>query len=93
MLIALLYLDSMTHHYPIIRKRYTVFNSQQNCFKLINPFCFSDYLRDSFKYYFNDDCSFEEKKKFQKKIINRNVKEFGIMILALIKNIEELEIY
>ena len=37
---GMIYLENHNLHYPLIRKRYTVFVNNTNNFKLLNPYCF-----------------------------------------------------
>lgn len=88
-LAGLLFLQNEGFHYPIVRKKYTVYQSDRNSFKLLNPFCFPQFLDKVIGLYLNPNIGVSEKKAFQNQSLIRNIKEFGIMILALIKNQEE----
>ena len=50
---ALRYLQRKGFHYPLLRKRYTVYVNDEASFKLLNPYSFNDYLIDSVQVYFN----------------------------------------
>jgi len=58
----------------------------------LNPFCFKDFLKESSEIYCNPDKTPFEIMRHSQNNINRNVKEFGIMTLALIDNVEDAEI-
>lgn len=86
---GLIFLQAEGLHYPVLRKRYTTFVSETNTFKLLNPFCFLDFIDKAIGLYFNCDVDLIAKADYSRQCINRNVKEFAIMILALIKNVDE----
>ena len=90
MLEGLVHLQAEGLHYPTLRKKYTVYVSNSDCFKLLNPFCFKNFIDKAITVYFNCDVDLTEKADFSRANINRNVKEFGIMILALIENTDEI---
>lgn len=48
---GMIYLENHNLHYPLIRKRYTVFVNNTNNFKLLNPYCFSSFLMDCSEVY------------------------------------------
>lgn len=86
---GLAFLQAEGLHYPILRKKYTTYVSETNTFKLLNPFCFKEFIDKAIGVYFNCDVDLIEKADFSRQSINRNVKEFAIMVLALIKNVDE----
>ena len=81
---ALIFLENHSLHYPQLRKRYSVFIIASNSFKLLNPYCFKDFLTTCSDVYCNPDKTPMEIISHSQSNINRNVKEFGIMTLALI---------
>lgn len=89
MLEGLAFLQAEGLHYPILRKKYTTYVSDTRTFKLLNPFCFMEFVEKAIGVYFNCDVDLIEKADFSRQSINRNVKEFAIMVLALIKNVDE----
>lgn len=86
---GLAFLQAEGLHYPVLRKKYTTYVSDTNTFKLLNPFCFTEFVDKAIGVYFNCDVDLIEKADYSRQCINRNVKEFAIMILALIKNVDE----
>ena len=89
LLTALIFLEDRGLHYPYLRKRYVFPSSSTSGVKLLNPHCFPSFLRDLFKIYLNVITSQNEKKQYQTQQIQRNVKEFAIMILAFVEGEEE----
>ena len=90
---ALLFLQHQNLYYPLLRKRYTVFVTETNSFKILSPYAFSSFMKEAITVFFNPNVAMLKKKEICGKNINRNVKEFGIMILALIHNVEDVVIY
>lgn len=89
MLNGLLFLQNEGFHYPALRKKYTIYQSDKSAFKLLNPHCFSKYIENLIAIYLNSSIGMTEKRNFQNQNIIRNIKEFGIMILSLIKDVDE----
>ena len=52
---GLIFLENLNIHYPQLRKRYTIFITQSNNFKLLNPFCFDEFLKECANVYCNPD--------------------------------------
>ena len=83
-------------HYPCIKREY-VLQVDHKEYKLLNPYCFKNYLNDITKVYFNPDIRVSEKKKFFYKNRQNNVHELGCLVLSLIhpfdsqKLIEDVE--
>ncbi len=92
-LAGLLFLQQEGLHYPFLRKKYTTYQSDKNAFKLLNPFCFPAFIDNVIGTYLNMDIGVSEKREFQNKCIMRNIKEFGIMILALVKDTDEMNFF
>ena len=86
---ALVFLQAEGLHYPVLRKKFTTYVSDNHTFKLLNPFCFAEFIDKAIGVYFNYDVDIIEKADFSRQCINRNVKEFAIMVLALINNVDE----
>lgn len=93
LLSGLIFLQEEGMHYPILRKRFTVYQSSASVFKLLNPYCFVKFVDNVLGIYLNTQVSTEEKQSFQSTNLQRNVKEFGIMVLSLIKNVEEASFF
>lgn len=86
---ALHFLQSEGFHYPALRKKYTVYHSATSAFKLLNPNCFPGHVEDAIGLYLNPERAVSEKKTALHQHLNRNVKELGVMVLALITGKEE----
>lgn len=52
---GLIFLENQNLHYPQLRKRYTVYVTDSNNFKILNPFSFQDFLKDCTEVYCNPD--------------------------------------
>lgn len=90
---ALLFLQHQNLYYPLLRKRYTVFVSESSSFKILSPYAFGSFMKEAITVFFNPNVSLLRKKEICGKNVNRNVKEFGIMVLALVHNVEDVVIY
>ena len=86
---GLLFLHSIGLHYPSIHKRYTVFFSSLNCFKLVNPFCFPEFVSQVFGVLLNPSVQVSVKKKLFSDSLMRNLREIGVMILSILFNVED----
>lgn len=86
---ALSFLQEEGFHYPLLRKRFTVYHSATDSFKLLNPNCFPAHVESVIGTYLNTQVPASEKKSVQDFNVQRNIKELGIMVLALIKNVDE----
>lgn len=49
---AMCFFESLNMHYPFINKRYLI-QFDKNTFKLINPYCYKDYLKEVLHIYMN----------------------------------------
>ena len=77
-------------HYPLISKRFII--EKKGKFKLFNPYCFKNYLKEVLQVYMNPLTSVTMKKKFCKEKIGNNIFEFGVSVLCLIGNYKEKRI-
>ena len=87
--VALRALELDGTHYPVIRKKYAVFNPVLKCFKLLNPFNFDSYNDDLMRIYLNPAVVDQDKVLYLRAKINKSVRELGITILALASGLEE----
>lgn len=86
---GLLFLHSIGLHYPSVHKRYTVFFASLNCFKLVNPFCFPEFVTQVVGVFKNPGVSVSAKAKLFNESLSRNLREVGSMILAILFGVED----
>ena len=89
---AMEFLQNNNMHYPLIHKNFLM-AKKKNYYKLINPYCFKDYLKDVLEIYMNPMNSMKLKNEFCEKQIKRNVNEFGKMLMTFLGKFDEKKIY
>lgn len=57
------FIESLGMHYPFLHKKYLI-QVSKNSFKLINPYCFRDYLQQVLHTYMNPMKTTSTKKDF-----------------------------
>ena len=85
---GLLFLQAAGFHYPCVHKRYTIFNSSQNCFKLLNPFCFPEFRKQVAAIYKNPNVYMSEKQKLFDASAVANLREVGAMLYSVLTGSE-----
>ena len=83
---AMIFLEENMLHYPFLHKNYIIQRDTKE-FKLINPYCFPDYLKEVLQIYMNPMNPVSNRKIYSQTQIRRNIKEFGVMIITIIKNL------
>jgi hypothetical protein len=86
---ALFFLESNNMHYPLIHKNYIMNKSSKGYFKLTNPYCFKDYLKEVLEIYMNPLNNMKSKTEYCKKRILKNIKEFGKLLISLFNIFDE----
>ena len=82
---GLLFLEDNVLHYPFLHKNYIVQSGDKN-FKLVNPYCFPDYLKEVLQIYMNPMNPVSNRKIYSKTQIKRNLREFAVLIITLIQS-------
>ena len=82
---AMIFLEDNMLHYPFLHKNYIIQISNKS-FKLLNPYCFPDYLKEVLQIYMNPMNPVSNRRIYSQTQIRRNIKEFGVMIITLIKS-------
>lgn len=82
---CILFLEHNNLHYPFVHKNHII-QIQDNKFKLINPHCFSAYLKEMLQIYLNPLCKMSNRKLYSETQIKRNIKELGVLIITVIKD-------
>lgn len=82
---AMLFLEENVMHYPFLHKNYIVETSRSG-YKLINPYCFPDYLKEVLQVYMNPMTSVTNRKSYSQTQIRRNIREFGVMIITMVQS-------
>jgi len=88
---ALGFMEDNLLHYPIMAKKY-VLNFGKDKIKLLNPYCFPDFIKEALQIYLNPMNPISSRKKYQKLQIARNIKEFGILLVTLVTNASEYQL-
>ena len=82
---GLLFLEENVLHYPFLHKNYIVQTSDKN-FKLVNPYCFPDYLKEVLQIYMNPMNPVSNRKIYSQTQIKRNLREFAVLVITLIQS-------
>lgn len=82
---AMMFLEESILHYPFLHKNYIVQVGPKN-FKLINPYCFPDYLKEVLQVYMNPMNPVTKRKNYSQTQIKRNIREFGVMLITMIQS-------
>lgn len=88
---AMIFLEDKDMHYPILSKKYIVQKEKKN-FKLVNPYCFPDFLKEVIQIYMNPQIPMSKKKNYCIIQIKRNIQELGLMTLSIILNCDEVRL-
>ena len=79
---GLLFLEDNILHYPFLHKNYIVQTGDKS-FKLVNPYCFPDYLKEVLQIYMNPMNPVSNRKIYSQTQIKRNLREFAVLIITL----------
>lgn len=82
---GMLFLEDNVLHYPFLHKNYIVQTGDRS-FKLVNPYCFPDYLKEVLQIYMNPMNPVSNRKIYSQTQIKRNIKEFAVLIITLIQS-------
>lgn len=88
---ALCFLEENLLHYPVVAKKYVIKFSKDKI-KLLNPYCFPDFIKEVIQIYLNPMNPMSSRRKYNKLQITRNIKEFGIMIITLLSSANEYQL-
>ena len=84
---SLILLELQGFHFPEINKHSFIISNDK--IKLINPFCYKDFLKDVLGIYMNPMKGVAARTAFRKNKIRENCKQFGIVFLAFLMNCNE----
>lgn len=88
---GLLFMESGGLHYPLVSKRYIV-RIDKKTTKLINPYCFPDFIKEVLQIYLNPQNPVSNRRNYAMNQIANNVKDFGILLCAIVANVSEYEL-
>ena len=88
---GLWFLEENNFHYPKLSKEFVIKTTDGNL-KLVNPHCFSEYIKDILEIYLNPQNPISNRISYSKSRIRTNVEEFGFLILSLIDNYDIVEL-
>ena len=81
---GMLFIEESAMHYPFLHKNY-ILQDNEKTFKLVNPYCFPDYLKEVLEIYMNPEHSITKRKAYSQAQLQRNIREFGVMLITLVK--------
>lgn len=82
---GLMFLEGDIQHYPFLHKNYIV-QCNDKRYKLVNPYCFPDYLKEVVQVYLNPQYPIRNRKIYSLTQIRRNIREFGVLIITLMQS-------
>jgi len=86
-----IYLEDNCLHYPYLGKQYIV-QKEQKHFKLVNPFCFPDFLKEVIKIYMSPREQISNRRKYSAECIRKNTFQLPFLIISVITGISEFDI-
>lgn len=86
-----IYLEDNCLHYPYLGKQYIV-QKQQKHFKLVNPFCFPDFLKEVIKIYMSPREQISNRRRYSAECIQKNTFQLPFLIISAITGISEFDI-
>lgn len=88
---GLIFMESNGLHYPLVNKKYVV-KLERKKVKLINPYCFPNFIKEVLEIYLNPNNPISKRKEYAKGQIVNNIKDFGILLCALAINCNEYQL-
>jgi hypothetical protein len=88
---ATVFLQNAKMHYPILSKKYII-QKDEKTYKLLNPFCFPEFIREFVQIYLAKKEQVSSKTKYSKECIKRNAFQFPFVILSIITDFSEIEL-
>ena len=88
---GLLFMENTGLHYPLVSKRYIV-RTDKKTTKLINPYCFPDFIKEVLQIYLNPQNPVSNRKNYAMGQIANNIKDFGILLCTAVANVSEYEL-
>lgn len=85
------FLENINMHYPILSKKY-ILQKDEKTFKLLNPFCFPEFIREFIQIYLAKNEQISSKTKYSNECIKRNVFQFPFVIMSIITDSSEIEL-
>lgn len=85
------FLEDAKMHYPILSRKY-ILKKDEKTFKLLNPFCFLEFIREFVQIYSAKKEAISSKSKYSSECIKRNTFQFPFVIISFISNIPEVEL-
>lgn len=85
------FLENIKMHYPILSKKY-ILQKDEKTFKLLNPFCFPEFIREFVQIYLAKKEQISSKTKYSSECIKRNVFQFPFVIISIITGSSEIEL-
>ena len=86
-----IYLEDNCLHYPYLGKQYIV-QKEQKHFKLVNPFCFPDFLKEVIKIYMSPREQISTRKQYSEKCIQQNTFQLPFLIISVMTGRSEFDL-
>ena len=86
-----IYLEDNCLHYPYLGKQYIV-QKEQKHFKLVNPFCFPDFLKEVIKIYMSPREQISTRKRYSEKCIQKNTFQLPFLIISVVTGAPEFDL-
>lgn len=80
---ALSFMEKCGMHYPMLSRRY-ILSPSRKIYKLINPYCFPDFIKEVLSIYMNPMNQISNRKAYSAQQLRRNIAETGILLLSCI---------
>lgn len=86
-----IYLEDNCLHYPYLAKKYIV-QKEPKHFKLVNPFCFPDFLKEVIKIYMCPREQISTRNKYSQECIQKNTFQLPFLIISVITGVSEYDL-
>lgn len=86
-----IYLEDNCLHYPYLGRQYII-QKEAKHFKLVNPFCFPDFLKEVIKIYMSPKEHISTRRKYSAECIQKNTFQLSFLIVSIITGTSEFEL-
>jgi hypothetical protein len=88
---GLTYLEAVGLHYPILHRKYIVIVDSQGI-KLVNPYCFPDFIKEVLQIYLNPQNPVSNRKSYAQNQISRNIREFAVLVCSVVSDCDDYQL-
>ena len=86
-----IYLEDNCLHYPYLGRQYII-QKEAKHFKLVNPFCFPDFLKEVIKIYMSPKEHISTRRKYSAECIQKNTFQLSFLVVSIITGTSEFEL-